>query len=81
MLIPNLAFRLMATTATAIIFWDHRLIAAFYGVMFSDLGARLRAKIDQAWWLLVPSLLLCALMLWIFISVIVSPDRTGLDRL
>ena len=72
-LIPNLAFRLMATAAAAIVVWDHRLIAAFYGAMFSHLGSRLRARIDQAWLILVPGLLLCALMLWLFISIIVAP--------
>lgn len=72
-LIPNAAFRLMATAAAAVVFWDHRLIAAFYVVMFRDLGSRVRAKIDQAWLILVPSLLLCALMLWIFISIVVAP--------
>lgn len=72
-LIPNLAFRLMATAATAIVAWDHRVIAAFYVAMFRDLGSRLRAKIDQAWLLLLPSLLFCALMLWIFVSIIVGP--------
>lgn len=72
-LIPNLAFRLMATAATAIVVWDHRLIAAFYVAMFRQLGPRLRGKIDQAWLILLPSLLLCALMLWMFISIVVAP--------
>ena len=72
-LIPNLVFRLMATAAAAIVCWDHRLIASFYRTAFRELGSRLRARIGQTWLLLVPSLLFCALMLWIFVSIIVGP--------
>lgn len=72
-LVPNLAFRLMATAATAVVLWDYRLITAFYRAMFSHLGPRLRARTGQAWLILVPGLLMCALMLWLFISIIVAP--------
>lgn len=73
LVIPNLAFRLMATAAAAAIVWDHRFIGTFYATAFRQLGSRLRERIGQTWLLAIPGLLFCAILLWLFINIVVRP--------
>ncbi|MDQ0827259.1 4-amino-4-deoxy-L-arabinose transferase-like glycosyltransferase [Arthrobacter sp. B2I5] len=73
LLIPNLAFQILAVVNTAVVVWDARRISNFYGAMFDQFLPRFRSKIGEPWLIILPGLLFTAIILVLLMNIVVSP--------
>lgn len=73
LLIPNLAFQLIAATSVAVVVWDWRFIGNFYISTFRQLTTGLHERIPQPRLITVPGLVFCGIILWLLVNIVVSP--------